>query len=245
MNRVIGVFSSKGGVGKTTCALNIAMSLHDMGTDVALIDCDLKNSNLSLHLGLYDFPLTVQDVLEGDVNYLDAIYIHSSGLRILPASITLREFKTEISKLRNTLDNMNHHVVLDTPPGASEEASSVIQLCDEIMVLTTPNIPSITDTMKTIQMAKDVGKKIRGVIINRAEKKHEIKKQDIEKVLGLPVLAVIPEDRNVRKSLHANTPVVRFKPHSPSSIALKRLSAGIIQREYSPPRFLKLRRLFR
>ncbi len=245
MNKVIGVFSAKGGVGKTTCALNIAMALHDLGSDIMLIDCDLKNSNLALHLGLYDFPLTLQDVLEGDVNFLEAVYVHSSGLRIVPASLTLREFKTEIHKLKTALDSMDHHVVLDTPPGSSEEVSSIIQLCNEILLITTPNIPSLTDSMKTIQMVKDVGKKIRGIIINRAERKYELNVEDIEKICGLPVLAVIPEDKNIKKSLHTSTPVVRHKPYSPASIAIKKLSASIIEREYSPPRFYRIRRLFK
>ena len=243
MNKVVGIFSAKGGVGKTTCALNMALAVHDFGSDVMVLDCDLKNSNLALHLGLYDFPLTLQDVLEGDTNFLEAVYIHSSGLRIIPASISPREFKTEMMKMKGVLNSMDQCILLDTPAGMNDDVRDILQLCNEAIVVTTPDIPSLTDSMKTIQMAKDMGRKIRGIIVNRVERKHEIKVEDIEKVCGLPVLGVIPEDRNIKKSIYKNIPVIRNKPNSDSSIAMKQIAAKLIERDYSPPLLYRIKKV--
>jgi len=241
MKRVIGVFSSKGGVGKTTCALNLAMAMHEFGNETMLVDCDIKNSNLGLHLGIYDFPITLQDILEGDMNFLESVHVHSSGLRIVPASISLREFKTDLSKLSDIFSQVKHDLVLDTPPGANEDVAALINTCTDVAVITSPDLPSVTDSMKTIQMAKDLGKRVRGLIINRAEGKHELDPKDIEKVCGVPIIGIVPEDKNVRRSLYNKVPVVRYKPHAPSALALKRIGANIIEKEYSPSIFTRLK----
>jgi len=234
MKRIIGIFSSKGGVGKTTCALNIAMAMHQLGNETMLVDCDVKNSNLGLHLGIYDFPITLQDVLEGEMNFLEAVHVHSTGLRIVPASVSLREFKTDLSKLEDIFKQIKHDMVLDTPPGVNEDVAALIKMCTDIVVISSPDLPSVTDSMKTIQMSKDLGKRVRGIIINRAEGKYELKPEDIEKVCGVPILGIIPEDKNVKKGLYNKMPVIAYKPHAPSSIALKKTGAKLIEKEYSP-----------
>lgn len=241
MKRVIGIFSSKGGVGKTTCALNVAMAMHQMGNETMLVDCDIKNSNLGLHLGVYDFPLTLQDVLEGDINFLEAVHVHDSGLRIVPASVSLREFRTDLGKLGEIFRQVKHDLVLDTPPGVNEDVASLIKLCTDIAVITSPDLPSVTDSMKTIQMSKDLDRRVRGIIINRAEGKYELNPSDIEKVCGVPILGIVPEDRNIKKSLYNKMPVVIFKSHAPSAIALKKIGAALIDREYSPSLYTRIK----
>jgi len=241
MKKVIGIFSSKGGVGKTTCSLNIAMAMHHMGNETMMVDCDIRNSNLGLHLGIYDFPVTLQDVLEGDMNFLEAVHVHSTGLRIVPASISLREFRTDIGKLSDIFRQMKHDLVLDTPPGVNEDVASLIKMCTDVAVITSPDLPSVTDSMKTIQMAKDLDKRINGIIINRAEGKYELEPSDIEKVCGVPVIGIVPEDHNVKKSLYNKIPVVAYKPHAPSAIALKKIGASLIDRRYKPSILLRLK----
>ncbi len=243
MKRVIGIFSAKGGVGKTTCALNIAMALHQMGNETMLVDCDIKNSNLGLHLGIYDFPITLQDVLEGDMNFLEAVHVHSTGLRIVPASVSLREFKTDLGKLDNIFKQVKHDIVLDTPPGVNDDVANLISMCTDVVVLSSPDLPSVTDSMKTIQMSKDLGKRVRGIIINRSEGRYELKPGDIEKVCGVPILGIIPEDKNVKKGLYNKLPVIAYKPHAPSSIELKRTGAKLIDMNYSPSIMTRLKKL--
>lgn len=244
MKNVIGIFSAKGGVGKTTVALNLALAMHKFNTEVMMLDCDFKNSNLALHLGLYDFPLTLQDVVETNTNFLEAVHVHSSGLRIVPASISIKEFKTDFDRLKSVLKEIKHYVILDTPPGMESDVAGLMNLSDEIIILTTPDVPSFTDSLKSIQLAKDFGKKIRGMIVNRVEKKYELDIHDIEKISGIPILGVIPEDKNVKKSIYFQTPVVEYNPNAPSSVEIKKIASGIVGKDYSPPKLMKLRRLF-
>ncbi len=244
MKKVIGVFSSKGGVGKTTIALNLALAMHQLGEDVILLDCDFKNSNLALHLGLYDFPLTVQDALESDVNFLESVHVHSSGLKIIPASISLREFTMNVDRLKEVFRDLKRYVVLDTPPRMMDDVAELKRLSDEIIVVTNPDVPSFVDSLKTIQLAKDLGKKVMGMVVNRSMGKHELSVKDMEKVSGIPILGVVPEDVNIKKSLHYKTPVIEYRPYSHSSIAIKKIAARVIDKPYSPPKFLRVRRFF-
>ena len=86
MEKTIGIVSGKGGVGKTTFVTNVGLSLIELEKDVVVVDADLSTSNLGLQLGFYQFPIGLQDVLEGNVPITNAIYTHPSGLKIIPAT---------------------------------------------------------------------------------------------------------------------------------------------------------------
>ncbi|MBI4175600.1 MAG: P-loop NTPase [Candidatus Aenigmarchaeota archaeon] len=244
MAKIIGVFSGKGGVGKTTCSINLGLAIQGFGDPITLIDCDVKNSNLGLHLGLYDFPITLYDVLENDINILEAMYIHSSGLRIIPASVYMINFDINASKFKTALNDLESVVMIDSPPGIGEDVLSLMSLCDEIVIITNPDLPSVTDALKTYQAANDLGKKIAGVLINRTANRHEIKTKHIEEIFKGAILGTVPEDRNVKRSIHIKVPLVLYKPHSRASLAFKSAAAKLTGRDYSPPRLLTLRRMF-
>jgi septum site-determining protein MinD len=244
MQKIIGIFSGKGGVGKTTCALNIALAIHDMGEKTILIDCDLLNANLGLQLGLYEFPISLYEILDREINILEGVHVHSSGLRFIPASISFNTFQPDLLKLRDMLTSLNYLVLLDAPSGMGDDVISLIKVCDEIMVITNPDMPSVTDAMKIIQVAMDLDRKEIGLIINKVSGKDELRVQDIEKVCKIPVLGAIPDHKEFKKSLHHKTPIVLRKPHTSPSIEFKRIGAGVVGKSYEPPRFLKIRQLF-
>ena len=79
MGKLIVVSSGKGGVGKTTTSVNLASSLARHGKNVILVDGNLTTPNVGLHLGFTKFPVTMNDVLKGEANLEDAIYIHPLG----------------------------------------------------------------------------------------------------------------------------------------------------------------------
>ena len=91
MTRIIGVVSGKGGVGKTTMVANVGTALAKMGKDVIVLDANLTTPSLGMHLGLPLYPVTIHDVLKGRASIKDAIYVHDSGLKIIPAGISLRD----------------------------------------------------------------------------------------------------------------------------------------------------------
>src|SRR3989344_4670562 len=98
MTRIIGVVSGKGGVGKTTMVANLGTALAKMGKNVIILDANLTTPSLGLHLGVPLYPVTLHDVLKGRANIKDAIYMHESGVKIIPAGISLRDMRGVDSK---------------------------------------------------------------------------------------------------------------------------------------------------
>src|SRR3989338_11517016 len=93
MTRIIAIVSGKCGVGKTTLVANLGAALAGMGKDVIVLDANLTTPNLGIHLGVPLFPVTLHDVLKGRAHIRDAIYDHESGLRVVPAGISLRDLR--------------------------------------------------------------------------------------------------------------------------------------------------------
>jgi septum site-determining protein MinD len=153
MKRRIGVISGKGGVGKTTVVANLGAALaKKFGKDVTIVDCNLTTSHLSLSLGMYYCPVTLNHLLRGETNVKDAIYNHPSGMKIIPASIRLEELVgTDSTKLKKVVDKIHNKtdiVILDSSPGLGKEAISAIEASKEIIFVTNPNLPAVTDVIK-------------------------------------------------------------------------------------------------
>ena len=235
---VIGVVSGKGGVGKTTTVINVSAALSQMNRSVISIDADVKMAGLGLQLGMYYFPVTLNDVLKDTRNLFQAMYIHSSGLRIIPASTCLKT--CNISNLKNILNNSileNHMILVDGPPGLERNALSVMKICQKILIVTEPELPAVSDVMKIIKLSNEMKIKPIGIIINKYRNdKDQISKEEIESVCGLPIIGVVPKDNNVNRSVFRKDPVVFFKPYSPASIAYKKIAATLIGTGYEDKR---------
>src|SRR3989344_7937334 len=93
MTRLICVCSGKGGVGKTFLTANLGVALAEFGKDVAIVDANLTTPNLGLHMGIPLYPVTLHDVLKGNAKISDAIYEHESGLKIIPAGLSLKDLR--------------------------------------------------------------------------------------------------------------------------------------------------------
>ena len=239
--RVIGVISGKGGVGKTTTVLNLSAALNEMNKNVVAIDADLKMSGLGLQLGMYYFPVTLNDVLEDMDNLYRAVYIHSSGLRIMPASLCLKD--CNVSNLEKILEHssfQNNMILVDGPPGLEKNALSVMESCKRIIVVTEPELPAIADVMKIIKLCREKEIKLMGIVINKYRKgKEKITKKEIESICHVPIIGVVPEDKNVKKSVFRREPIVLSKPYSPASIAYKKIAARLVGERYEGENIIK------
>jgi septum site-determining protein MinD len=246
--RVIGIVSSKGGVGKTTLTANLGVGLKHFDRNVVLVDGNLTNANLGLHFGISHAPLTLVDVLKKRKNILDAIHRHDSGVDIIPSPLDLDLTKVnpkKIKKVIKDLKNFYEILVIDSAPGVGTDTMSVIGLSDEILVITTPDPPSVFGCLKTINIARKLGREIGGIILNRVENKnYEVKRKDVESICGVNVVSIIPEDKNIQRSLIFQKPVVSYKPFSKSSKEFKRLSALLIGEQYRPSIFDRLKSIF-
>ena len=248
MNRAIAIVSGKGGVGKTTVTANLSAALMQFKKNVIALDADIKMSGLGLQLGMYYFPVTLTDVLEQKANVFEAIYIHPSGLRIIPASLCAQNVK--VSRLKDILNDqlLNDNIVLvDSPPGLETNTLSVLKACKELIIVTIPEIPAITDVMKTIAVAKKLESKPIGIIVNRYRRreKNQVNIKEIESACGVPVIGVIPEDKTIKKSIFKRVPAVFLDQYSASSIEFKKIAANLVGEKYIPPRLFKVKRFFR
>jgi septum site-determining protein MinD len=237
MTRLITFTSGKGGVGKTTIATNIAAALHKFGKDVILVDGNISTPNVSVLLGMPKVPVTLHDVLAGKSRLDNSIYIHPSGLKVIPAGLSVRNMKLKLrkkmAKVLNDLIGETEFALIDSAAGLGNEARQAIEAGDEMVLITNPEIHALTDALKAYEFAKEIGIKPLGVILNRVNNRDwEMTKENVEEFLELPVIGMIPEDENVKRSIAMKQPLVYAFPHSPASRAIKKLAARMIGEDY-------------
>jgi septum site-determining protein MinD len=235
--RIIGVLSGKGGVGKTTVVANLGAVLSNkFKKDVVIVDCNLTTSHLSISLGMYYCPVTINNILRGEKTIFEAMYDHPSGMKIIPCSVRLKELEgVDITKLKEIIKDLKGKVdiiLLDSSPGLGRVAYSAIHASEEIIFVTNPNIPAATDIIKCNEIIKEVNKKPIGIALNMVNKKdYELTRREVEIMTELPVIASIPNDKNIHKSLATRMPIVMFKPRSKSSKELTKLAGLLIGEE--------------
>jgi len=238
MGRLIVITSGKGGVGKTTSAINLGASLNSFGKDVIVVDANLTTPNVGLHLGAPVVPIAFQHVLSGKHKAREAIYEHHSGTKIMPASLSLESLKgikeENFNKIAKQLKKMSEIIIFDSAAGLGREVELVMNVADELVIITNPELPAVTDALKAIKLAEDLGKSVTGVIITRSRDTQEMNKTDIQALLERPIIGIIPEDSSVREALMRKDAVVHTHPNSDAAIAYKKIAARLIGRKYIP-----------
>lgn len=239
--RIIGIVSGKGGVGKTTLAANLGIALANFGRKVIAVDCNITTSHLGFYFGLYYYPKTLNHVLKKEANLSEAIYVRQPNFSLVPASLTLEDLIgvdiTQLKPFIEELSSSNDIILLDSAPGLGREATSVLSASREALFVTIPTLPAINDIIKCSKIVNQMGIEPLGIVLNMVRKSlHELTEGDVEELTNLPVLAKIPYDKNVERSLEASVPTIEFKPFSPASVALTKLAADLIGEPFSPPK---------
>ena len=240
--KVIVVTSGKGGTGKTVTAINLAASLHALNKNVVLVDANLTTPNVAIHLGAPVVPITLNHVLKGNNSVKKAMYEHHSGLKVVPASISLdalRNVKPEnLGKAIHDLRDYAEFIILDSSAGLGRESLSALQQADEILVVTNPEMPAVTDALKTIKLAEKLRKNVLGVLITRKKGRNEMKIKNIAYLLEKPIIGIVPEDEAVEKSLMKKNAVVHIDPRSKASKAYINIAAKLLGKQKMPESFL-------
>jgi len=239
MTRLIVITSGKGGVGKTTLTSNLAAALTYFGQNVIALDGNLTTPNLGLHTGMYLTPHSLHDVLKGETRLKDVIYPHAYGFKVIPSSIGLNDLRgvdvTRLPEVTFSLLGKADYVIMDCAAGLGREALSALSASNETIIVTNPDVPSVTDALKIIKIAEESNVKVLGVVVNRVKgKKYELSREQITDILGVPVIAEIPEDKNIPLSINEKRPVVEYAPGSPAAIEIKKLAAWLSGKEYEP-----------
>ncbi len=237
MARIIVVTSGKGGVGKTTTAINLGAAINHFGEEVLIIDGNISTPNVGIHFGSPEVPVNLNQVLAKKVDAFEAVYEHDSGVKIIPSSLSTKEStKTKVEKLKDfkkDFSELSNYVIVDSAAGLGEEALAAIELADEIIIVTNPEMPAITDALKTIKVAEEKGKEISGVIMSRVRKDRiEMDPETVKEMLEVPILGMIPEDLTIKEALNQKNAIIHTHPKSKASRAYKEIAAKILGVEY-------------
>ena len=227
MTNVLAFVSIKGGVGKTTLALETASSLvNDFGKRVLLIDANFSAPNLGLYLDLTEGP-NLHDALFG-VGLHNAIY-ESHGVDVVPAALDYHDevdvFRLEkiISKFRNRYD----FIILDSSPHF-EELKPVIAAADKVFIVTSPDNVTLTTSLKAAKIAKQQKTPIEGIIVNKIRHpRHEYNLREIENRSNIPVLARIKDHKKMAQALNEKTPITVLDKTNLVSKEIKRFASAI------------------
>ncbi|MDR1101351.1 MAG: septum site-determining protein MinD [Clostridiales bacterium] len=221
MKRIIVITSGKGGVGKTTCTVNIAAVLAQLGNRVLMIDGDIGLRNIDLTVGVqddvvYDFGDVVMENVEpqnaviccnGDGLYLLAAPQINSNLNMTPL---------KMQALCAQYATMFDYIVIDCPAGIGNGFENAVYAADLAIVVTTPDMAANRDADRAIGMLESMKipnqmlliNKVRGDLIRR---KKSMNIDEIIDILGIDALGIVPEDERVIYAANKQKPVVLDK----------------------------------
>ena len=231
--RIIGIFSCKGGVGKTTTAVNLATLLNEkIGSDAIVVEANLTAPNIGLHLGIVDSPITMHDILAGRASIERAVSVSEGGLHFIPGFIGISE-EIHLVDLKSVLEPLKKkykYIILDSAPGLGPEVIAAVKASDELLMVTNPEVPTIATTpLRTFRAAQRYKTPITGVVVNMVRgKRYEVPISEVRKTLGWPIAAVVPEDEKVRESMTAGTPVLRYASRSPAAKKFRELGENLL-----------------
>ncbi|MDJ1174453.1 septum site-determining protein MinD [Roseofilum capinflatum] len=219
MSRIIVVTSGKGGVGKTTCTANLGMALAQRGRRVVLVDADFGLRNLDLLLGLENrIVYTAVEVIAGECRLEQALVRdkRQSKLVLLPAAQNRTKdaiTPDQMAKLIHRLSPSFDYVIVDCPAGIEMGFQNAIAAAQEAVIVTTPEIAAVRDADRVIGLLEANSiRKIR-LIVNRirpnmVEANDMMSVQDVQEILAIPLLGIIPDDERVIVSTNRGEPLV-------------------------------------
>jgi pilus assembly protein CpaE len=238
--RLIVVFSTKGGVGKTCIAINVAAAMAKKSAEpVVLIDADLQFGDVSVMLGLPP-QNTVLDAASA-VQYGDTELVQTlagrhgpSGLLVLPAPLEPVALEAvlpgEMVNICDAFRSFAGHVIVDLPSVFNDYVLALIEAADDVLLVGSMDIPSIKNLkigMTSLDLAAIAGPKLK-LVLNHANAKVKLDVKEIERVLGLPANFAVPDDIAVPISVNAGVPVVIDEPKSPVSRSLEVIADSLL-----------------
>ncbi len=238
--RTVAVFSPRGGVGCTTIAANLAVSLlENTGARVLLMDGKLFFGHLDVVLNIRARN-TLADLLPHansmDESLVKEIVIpHAIGIHVLlaPADMQLAQGirPDDLYNIYTGLQRQYDYIVIDAGSSLSENTVTLMDAADRIVLVTSPDLASLHDTSRFIQISRALGypaDKIL-VLLNRVGIPGGIKLKDIETALRHQVFAQVPDDGpECLRSINRGIPLVVRYPRSPAARAIRQLSKSLL-----------------
>ncbi len=255
MAQVIVVTSGKGGVGKTTSSAAFSTALAQTGKKVAVIDFDVGLRNLDLIMGVERrVVFDIVNVIQGEARLNQALIRDKrvDTLAILPASQTRDKdalTKDGVEKVIAELSNEFDYILCDSPAGIEKGALLALYFADQALIVTNPEVSSVRDSDRILGVLQSRSKRaeekrdhVREHLLvtrydpARVERGEMLKLEDIQEILRIPLLGVIPESESVLKASNTGSPVV-LDAESNAGAAYKDAVARFLGEE-RPMRFL-------
>jgi ATP-binding protein involved in chromosome partitioning len=251
VKNILAVSSGKGGVGKSTVAVNIAVSLAQSGASVGMIDADIYGPNVPTMLGLADAQVKVQDgsqgqILEPAFNY--GVKLVSMGFLIDPDQPVIWRGPMLNGIIRQFLYQVNwgelDYLIVDMPPGTGDAQLTMAQAVPMAgaVIVTTPQNVSLLDSRRGLRMFQQLQVPVLGIVENMSyfippdlpDRKYDIfgsgGGEKTSKELNLPLLGCIPLEISLREGGDSGIPIVVQYPDSASAKALRAIAQQVAAR---------------
>ncbi len=250
VRNTIAVASGKGGVGKSTTAVNLALALRESGATVGLLDADVYGPSLPLLTGVNERPETVKDGEETKILPLEAmgLKLMSMGFFITESSPVIWRGPMVHGLIRQFLVDVDwgelDYLVIDLPPGTGDAALTLTQQAplSGAVIVTTANDLSVIDARKGLSMFEKVDVPVLGIVENMAyfvppdlpDRKYHIFGQDgakrVADELGVDFLGEVPIDPQVVEGGDQGRPIVLHAPDSDAALAFRTLAGNVARK---------------
>lgn len=254
--RVLAIASGKGGVGKTSLAVNVAVSLACQGRRVLVVDGDLGLANVDLLLGV-DVSHTVGDLLDETATAKQVIVTPLPNLGVLPAASGVPDIvhlgpdeQRRLAALLQSLAADYEFLILDTAAGIGASVLWFNTFGDRNVVVLTSDPTAMTDAYALIKvLSRRFGRRRVEIVVNQVQGPEEAGQtfRHLEKVvrtfldIELSLLGAIPVDDAVRRAVRRQRPMVLLSPESPAARAVAEIGRRLLRR--AAPAGERLRRI--
>ncbi len=235
--RLITVSSTKGGTGKTSLAVNLAVELSEQGLRTLLVDLDVQFGDVGIVLGLERpdktlYDLVMSSALDLDTEKLRGYVIRQKAmLHILPAPLRPEEAESiEASQIATILQiarSLYDVIVVDTAPLFDGPMLAALDRSDELLLVSTPDVPAMKNVRLALQTLNLLGFPVDRIslVANRAGMAGGASTSEVAETLGRPIRFVLPEDPGVPSSINSGTPLVQLDARSRFARGVKEIVA--------------------
>lgn len=239
------VFSTKGGVGKTTIATNLAVGLaQETRKRVCIVDLDLQFGDVAVMFNVIPkrtITELIQDINQMEPDLLESYLVtHPTGVKVLPCP-TRPEYAelitgSHVEKILTILKQNYDYIVIDTPPFFHETTLTALDLCHQILLVVALDLPTIKNVKLGLEVLDSLHLKGKvKLVLNRSSSDIGIKCEDMEESLGLKVAAHVPSDgRTVISSVNKGNPFVVASPNVKISESIRELAYMIMAGQSKP-----------
>jgi ATP-binding protein involved in chromosome partitioning len=246
VKNLITIASGKGGVGKTTVAVNLAIALKNLGSSVGLLDADVYGPNVPVMLGSHDQPTALDE--------RTIIPVEAYGVKMISMGLLNPGDKPLIWRgpmlhsviqqfLRSVRWGELDYLVVDLPPGTGDVQLTLIQTApiSGAVVITTPSIVALADVRKAIEMFRQVNTEILGVVENmsyfscphcggRIDVFGHGEGQHMARMFGVPFLGEIEIDPQIRIGGDTGKPVALLGEDAPGAKSIYAMARAVVDR---------------